>query len=109
MADSPTPRSYRIPPLTVEGGQADPLREELRDIVSLILDIKVTLRSLRTDLEELKSLEEQQVTKKPSLFPQSVRGAVTPKRALIAAMIALLTALPEILEQLQHALEKLPK
>lgn len=109
MADSPTPRSYRIPPLTVEGGQSDPLRQELSDIVGLILDVKQTLRSLRSDLEEIKALEEQQATKKPSLIPQSVRNTVTPKRALIAALLALLTALPEILEHLQGVLEKLPQ
>lgn len=108
MADSPTPRSYRIPPLTVEGGQSDPFREELRDIVTLILDVKQTLRSLRADLEEIKALEEK-ANKKPSLIPPSLKGAVTTKRAMIAAILALLTALPEILEQLQQALEKLPQ
>lgn len=107
MADTPTPQSYRLPPVSAEGGRTiDPFKEELRDITTLLLELRIQIKQLRNEVEEIKLVEEAK-PQKGSLIPPSLKGAVTPKRAVIAAILALLTALPEILEQLQAALDKL--
>jgi hypothetical protein len=109
MADSPTPRSYRLPALTAEGGRSsDTLKEELRDITTLLLELRIQIKQLRSEVEELKVVEENKPAKS-SLIPPSVRGAVTTKRAVIASLVLILTQLPELLDLIQGQLEKMAK
>lgn len=92
MADTPTPRSYRLPPLSSGDPQrVDPLREELSDMITILLDVKASIRSVRTDLEEIKGIAES-AKQKPSLIPSSVRGALTTRNLLIAVVMAAVTA-----------------
>lgn len=108
MADSPTPRSYRLPPLSVDGGHPDTqVQEGLHDITTLLIELRTQVRHVRNEIEELRVEEEK--SKKGSIIPPSLRGAVTPRRALIAALLAVLTQLPEILDQLQQLLDQASK
>lgn len=91
MADTPTPRSYRLPPLSTGDPKRDPFREELSDMITILLDVKASIRSVRTDLEEIKTIAEA-AKQKPSLIPPSVRGALTTRNLLIAVVMAAVTA-----------------
>lgn len=61
-------------------------------MITILLDVKASIRSVRNDLEEIKGMADQ-AKKKPSLIPPSVRGALTTRNLLIAVVMAVVTAL----------------
>ncbi len=94
MADTPTPRSYRIPPISPDSEPPiDRYRQELRDITSLLYEVRTHLRQLRSEVEEIKVIEERASKKKGSIPPISLRTLINQKNATIAVVLALLTAL----------------